>query len=89
MKTEMVNGKRIKCYDNGGRSCDRYTVAYLDWDMDRGLYSGVGMSALPFNPQGFGQHCTMKLGRHLGKRIMFKDLPPDCQKLVTQDQTEE
>ena len=88
MKVEIISGQRIKCYDNGGRSMDRYTVAYMDWPMDRGLYSGVGMSANPFWPQGFGQHCTMKLGRHLGKRIAFKDLPEDCQKLVKQDQEE-
>jgi hypothetical protein len=43
------------------------------------------MSSIPFHPQGFGQYSTCQLGRHLGKRIDFEDLPEDCQKLVKQD----
>lgn len=59
----------------------------------------VGMSANPFHPQGFGQHgenpypidakdgWAPAIGRkcHLGIRINFSDLPPDCQKLVRDD----
>jgi hypothetical protein len=63
---------------------DRYTVAYLDTEVN-GTCFGVGMSEHPYHPQGFGQHTDMKLGRHLGKRIAFKSLPPDCQKLVESD----
>jgi len=60
-------------------------------------YAYVGMSENPFHPQGFGQHGesdrgpvdrpVASLGRrnHLGKRILFADLPPDCQRLVVQD----
>ncbi len=60
-------------------------------------YAYAGMSAEPFHPQGFGQHGesdrgpvdypVARLGRrnHLGKRILFADLPPDCQRLVVQD----
>jgi len=86
MKTEKVNGHRIKCYDNGGKSCDRYTVVYLDEPYqycsgDTG-YCCLGMSEHPSHPQGFGQHCSCQVGKHLGKRILFKDLPPDCQDLV-------
>ena len=40
------------------------------------------------DPQGIGQHCTAMLGRHLGKRIAFKDLPVDCKKLIQQDTKE-
>lgn len=57
----------------------------------------VGMNAAPFHPQGFGQHgesdrgpvdfppCRLGRRNHLGKRILFADLPPDCQRLVVQD----
>ena len=61
----------------------------------------LAMNAAPFHPQGFGQHggasgtmidCDRwgfppKIGGkcHLGKRIAFSDLPPDCQKLVLRD----
>lgn len=66
----------------------------------RQRYGYVAMSSCPFHPQGFGQHVESsmnwpvdwqsgipRLGRrnHLGKRILFADLPPDCQRLVVQD----
>jgi hypothetical protein len=55
------------------------------------------MSSNPFHPQGFGQHgatrsgpcdfppCRLGKRNHLGKRIRFEDLPPDCQRLVVHD----
>ena len=76
---------RVACWDNDGETCDRFTVAYLDHDESPGACAGVGMSANPFHPQGFVQHCAIMPGRHLGKRIPFAGLPGDCQKLVTQD----
>ena len=87
MKTEKVNGKRIACYDSGkDDGSDRYTVSYLDWELEtNGFVPGVGMNATPFHPQGIGQHCSMVLGRHLGKRIPFASMPEDCQRLVRQD----
>jgi hypothetical protein len=69
----------------------------------RGWCQYVGMSAAPFHPQGFcqhGEHSEMidapgirwapAVGRrcHLGLRIRFDDLPPDCQKVVLQDYQE-
>jgi hypothetical protein len=85
MKTEKLFGQRIACYDDG-KSIDRYTVVYLDQPETRpGTFAAVGMSGLPFHPQGIGQHCTAMPGRHLGKRIKFQDLPEDCRRLVEQD----
>jgi hypothetical protein len=87
MKTEIVNEKRIKCYDNCGKTIDRYTVVYLDeieCDFKK-LYSARGMSSSPFHPQGFGCFTSAQLGNHLGKRVLFSNLPIDCQKLVIQD----
>lgn len=76
----------IKVYDNGGKSIDRYTVVFLDQpELKKGIYAALAMNAHPFDPQGFGQHTTAMVGRHLGKKITFEELPPDCQKLVRQD----
>jgi hypothetical protein len=64
-------------------------------------FAYAGMSTEPFHPQGFGQHgesdrgpadfppCRLGGRNHLGKRIRFADLPPDCQKLVLQDLAED
>ena len=46
----------VRCYDNGG-SGDRYTVVYTGNYRGRGgMCRYVGMSALPFHPQGVGMH---------------------------------
>jgi hypothetical protein len=69
-----------------------------------GEYSYRAMSVNPFDPQGVGlwlanknRHCDVNkwgfapmIGRknHLGTRIPFADLPPDCKKLVLRDYKE-
>ena len=76
----------IRCYDNGGRTFDRYTVVYMfDPESKPGTFAAVGMSDNPFSPSGFGQHCSAAPGRHLGNRIPFLRLPDDCRKLVLRD----
>lgn len=81
---------RIRAYDNGGKTCDRYTVVYLETAFiqratGRKAYQFVGMNDEPFHPQGIGQHGECENGRHLGKRIKFADLPEDCKRLVLMD----
>mgnify|MGYP001610865815 CR=1 FL=1 len=92
----------VRCYDNEGRSFDRYTVVFTGRYRHKtgGVFWHVGMSTMPFHPQGFGQHgesmqqidvnksgFAPAIGRrnHLGKRIPFAALPDDCRKLVVQD----
>jgi hypothetical protein len=83
----------IRCYDNGGKSFDRYTVVFTGRYKKKtgGMFLDLRMSANPFHPQGFGQHgeSDMQIDwptyGHLGKKIQFKDLPEDCQKLVMSD----
>lgn len=81
----------IRCYDNGGRSADRYTVVFTGRYKGRQGCDYLAMSAYPFHPQGVGQHGWNKnvIDRpsygHLGWKIKFSDLPEDCQKLVLQD----
>ncbi len=80
--------RHVRCYDNGGKTADRYTAVYMDVDEGRGLYGARGMSEHPSHPQGVGMYCTAMPGRHLGKRIAFDQLPPDCQRLVLADRSE-
>ena len=78
--------KSIKIYDNQGETFDQYTAIFTKLpEYGENMFSAVGMSECPFSPQGFGQHCTAKPGKHLGKRINFEQLPIDCQKLILQD----
>lgn len=78
--------KRIRCYDNGGKTADRYTVVYMDQPERRpNTYAARSMNAEPFHPQGIGMYCTATPGRHLGKRVKLTNLPKDCQKLVAMD----
>jgi hypothetical protein len=69
----------------------------------RRFFFYIGMSKHPYHPQGFGQHgdsdrpidvnadgWAPAIGRknHLGVRIAFHDLPPDCQEVVIADYKE-
>lgn len=91
---ERICGQRIRCYDNGGKTADRYTVVYIDQPETpvphcRPHFACVGMSAEPFHPQGFGQHSVATCGAHLGQRVPFATLPADCRRLVESDLTPE
>ena len=97
LRIETVNGQRIKVYDNGGKTIDRYTVVYLDepeelWNGSEYFvpakprtFACTGMNGAPYWPQGFCQHGYAMVGAHLGHRILFASLPEDCQKVVEQD----
>ena len=92
----MSNGipRCIRCYDNGGKTYDRYTVVYTGNYKGRKGCDYVGMSTYPFSPQGFGQHgwdqnvIDYPSYKHLGKKIRFEDLPEDCKRLVIDDYKE-
>lgn len=96
MKSERPlpeTGVKLRCYDNGGESIDRYTVVYCGTASRffGGRHPYVAMSGAPFHPQGFGQHgehvrlIDRPKSSHLGKRVAFNSLPDDCRKLVMQD----
>ena len=93
-RTDYPNGV-VAIYDNGGRTWDRYTVVY-EPETDGWLpensgpyWSYVGMSDMPFHPQGFCQHGETHPRRPIrhwaDKVIRFEDLPTDCQKVVKRD----
>ena len=80
--------QRIIVQDNGGKTCDRYNVGYLDMPVPgrKNYIECVGMSENPFSPQGFGQYGEMIFPNHgLGKLVAFSSMPENCQKCVRQD----
>lgn len=78
--------ENIRIYDNGGKTFDRYTVAFMDRPIGyNNLVEMLGASEHPFNAQGFGQHCHGQPGRHLGKRITLEQCPPDVQQFIKQN----
>ena len=92
---EAIDHPQLRVYDNGGESCDRYTVLRLDWLESKECIlptsspahyehhvMAIGMSENPTHPQGFGQHTSAMDGSHLGKRIAFRDLPTSCQEVA-------
>lgn len=85
--------KKLRIYDNGGKTADRYTVVFTGryLKMTMGEIWVLGMGVHPFHPQGIGTHLTYREPpdvpsyKHLGKKIQFADLPEDCRKCVLQD----
>ena len=74
MKTENIpDVGPVRCYDNGGKTLDRYTVVLMD-DPQRtpGEYGAIGASE---TGAGFLMYVTAQPGRHLGRRIPFDSLP--------------
>lgn len=80
----------LRCYDNGGRSADRYTIVPPRWAKDYTkadgrtpwLFEAIGCSAMPFYPQGIGMLVMAAPGPHLGRRIKWGNLPHDVQVLA-------
>ena len=81
----------IRCYDNGGRTMDRYTVVFTNTKKRiEGEFLSLSMSYDPYHPQGVGltnlspkSIDTPSYG-HLGKKITFDMLPEPCQKRVVE-----
>lgn len=91
MKITDRYGTVLRCYDNGGRSFDRYTILPPRWAVEyKGgrragvgiLWDAIGSSEHPFDPKGFGQYCEAVAGPHMGRRVCWKDLPADVQKFA-------
>ncbi len=66
MKKRIINqkiaDKFVRCYDNGGHTCDRYTAVYIGRYRQRDGHGQLSwfqhccMSECPFHPQGVGMH---------------------------------
>jgi len=84
----------LAVYDNGGKSADRYLALYGEpwWTPDMGHdIPARSMSAHPSHPQGIGISCDVKSYDRaaFGKLIAFRDLPPDVQRCIVADCTED
>lgn len=87
----LPNGipRYVRCYYSDD-SIDSYTVVFSGRYKHKtsGEFIYLGMSEHPTWATGVGQHGSSPtlIDRpsygHLGKKISFKDLPEDCQKLV-------
>ncbi|WP_347990245.1 hypothetical protein [Methylomonas sp. AM2-LC] len=74
--------RTVRIFDNNGKTFDRYTIVFMLEPEKNGFYVALAMSSNPCHPQGYGQHCTARPGKHLGNCIDFDALPEPCQKLV-------
>ena len=84
----------LACYDNGGRTFDRYTALYGAplWVPSMGrMVPARFMSAHPSHPQGVGMFGEIEAWNRdvLGRKVRFKDLPPDVQACIVRDCTED
>ena len=78
--TESAPEYVLACYDNGGKTCDRYTVLFGGSHWDEGMGRNVaflGMSGDPHSPLGFsqwGEMCSSNRA-NCGKHVRWLDLP--------------
>jgi hypothetical protein len=70
-------------YDSGSRTkfADRFTVV-LDEQTQPPYWDSIGLSVNCDSPSGVDMMGTAKLGRHLGKKISFCDLPMNVQDCI-------
>ncbi len=82
--------KKIRCYDNGGKTADRYTVVFTgNYRANTGRQQWyLGLSGAPFHPQGICQHGESDNSidtpsyAHLGKKVKYETLPEDVKKAI-------
>ena len=83
---EGAPGYVLSVHDNGGKTADRYTVAFGGrlWDPAMGSYVFIlCMSGAPYHPQGVCMSGEIDSGdrdRCLGRKIRWTDLPEPCQR---------
>lgn len=78
---EFIHGTRVKVYDNHGETFERFAVLLMDCPNGLGSYECIRMSPAPSASEGFRSHYTPP-GKHLGKRMLFSELPEICRRTV-------
>jgi len=76
---------RIRVYDNGGKTADRYTLAMPSLD-HKYMNEYHCFNESPFHPQGIGMYCGEYAYehsyKHLGKITPIESLPEQARKFV-------
>lgn len=90
----LPNGKprKIRCYDNGGKTADRYTIVFTGRYKNKtgGEHWYLGASGNPFHPQGIGAQGSSRTQidypsyKHLGKKITYDQLTVHVKMFVMQ-----
>ena len=87
----FLHGERLDIWDNKGASIDRFTVVFTGETPRKSqgmLYRPcVSMSARPDSSTGIYMHGECVNDKHLGKKIMFADLPKECKKALIMEVT--
>lgn len=89
MKITERYGTVLRCYDNGGKTADRYTIIPPRWAKSYRYpnpwhFDCIGCNKEPFHPHGIGMHVVAAPGPHLGRRVHWGELPADVQRFARQ-----
>ena len=84
-KKGITMKNKLLCYDNGGATCDRYTImppkSAFEYRQNDGTYLCLACDESPYHPLGIGMSATGTHGKHLGKRIQFNMLQSHVKRL--------
>ena len=87
----FLHGKRLDIWDNEGASIDRFTVVFSGKTPRKSqgmLYRPcISMSERPDSSTGVFMHGECVNDVHLGKKIMFADLPKACKQAIIMEVT--
>jgi hypothetical protein len=93
MKDNYCYPKNVRAaYDNGGKTYDRYTIVYNEPPRIKDgarFYECFGASDHPTHPQGFGQHSECMLGRHLGRKVPWLEIPEEVRRVIENEAEQE
>jgi ribosomal protein L37AE/L43A len=78
----------LSIWDNGGKTADRYSVVTSE-TIGRGLYMILGLSDDCDSPGGVNMFSEGTPGPHLGREVLFRELPSKVQKCVKERLKEE
>lgn len=81
---KLPKGTKVRVYDNGGETMDRFDIVIDDKEWDTSASPGMKpMLSVSENPStGVSQFGDGKEGDHLGKKIKFTSLPKNVQEHV-------
>jgi hypothetical protein len=72
----------LRVYDNQGKTIDRFCVVLgrRGYGLEPGLHPCFCLSTDPDSPLGVSQSGSCRVGRHLGRRIRWEELPVEIRK---------